>query len=82
MFADHHREAQRALKAARRERQVEYLKTVIRTGSQKAAADALGVRPQHVKNTLTDLYLRLDVGGMPEAVYVLWLRELWGEGED
>lgn len=82
MYAVHSREAQRALKAARHERQVEYLKVVIRTGSQKGAADVLGVRVQHVKNTLTDLYGRLDVGGMPEAVYVLWLRDLWGEQEE
>jgi DNA-binding NarL/FixJ family response regulator len=81
-YTVHEAAARKAVKAARRERQVAFLKAVMRTGSQKAAADALGVRVQHVKNTLCDLYDRLGVSSTTEAVYVLWLRDLWKEGAD
>lgn len=73
-------EANKAARRAKKARQVAYLQAVIRHGSQKDAAAELGVSVQHVKNTLGDLYTRLEVNSLPEAVYALWLRELWGEG--
>lgn len=65
--------------SASERRQVDFLRAVIRTGSQTTAAHAIGVSRQHLKNELTSLYARLGVSGMPAAVYVLWLRDLWGE---
>ena len=78
-YAVSYHDAQAALRAARRERQVAFLQQVLRSGSQKEAAEALGVSVQHVKNTLRDLYDRIGASSMAEATYILWLRDLWHE---
>ena len=60
-------------------RQVAVIQAIARHGSQKDAAAALGLRVQTVKNALGPAYRRLGVESMTEALYTLWLRDLWGE---
>lgn len=60
-----------------RDRQIMFLKAVIRTGSVKAGAHELGLSVNHVKNELSELYLRLGVHSIHEAAYRLWLQGLW-----
>jgi len=54
-----------------------FLRTVIRAGSVKAGAYALGRSENHVKNELHALYQELGVHSIHEAAYVLWLAHLW-----
>jgi ATP/maltotriose-dependent transcriptional regulator MalT len=53
------------------EREFEVVMTVARTGSNRAAAQQLGVTLQTIKNTLHKVYDKLDVAGLGQAVYVL-----------
>ena len=55
--------------------QLRVLAAYVRTGSQKAAAHECEISLQTVKNHLSALYARLDVGGGMEAVSRLgWVR--------
>lgn len=60
-------------------RQMTILKECFRSGSQKDAAVALGVRLHTVKQHLTALYRNLGVENAWEAAYRLWLRDAWDE---
>lgn len=59
--------------------QVECLAAVVRTGTREAAARAMGISPATLKWHLRELYRRLGVETMPEAIHALWLEELWRE---
>jgi len=52
--------------------QLELLITVVRTGSNRAAAEALGVPLQNVKNNLTRMYRRIGASNRDHAVYLVW----------
>jgi hypothetical protein len=55
--------------------QLEVLEAYILAGSQKAAANALGMALPTVKNTLSDLYTKLDVTSEMGAALVLgWVQ--------
>lgn len=51
--------------------QLRVLEAYTRLGSQKAVANELGIAVQTVKNHMTALYVRLNVGGAMEAVAAL-----------
>lgn len=56
-------------------RQLQVMAAYVRGGSQKAAAHEFGISIRTVKNHLTDLYARLGVGGVLEALTKLgWVR--------
>ena len=61
------------------ERQLLFLRETVRAGSIAMGAHRLGVSDNHLKNTLHALYGRLGVHSIHEALYVLWLRHLWGD---
>lgn len=57
------------------DRQVEVLASYLAHGRVKDAAAELGISPQTVKNHLSNLYDRLEVGGAVEAALALgWIR--------
>ncbi len=60
-------------------RQMEAVMTVARKGTYKDAAVAMGVTTGRIHALLHEAYIRLDVERWSEAVYRLWLAELWGE---
>jgi DNA-binding CsgD family transcriptional regulator len=54
--------------------QLRVMAAYVRTGSQKAAAHECNLALRTVKNHMSDLYARLDVGGAIEALTKLgWL---------
>ena len=56
------------------EHQLAILSAYMQTGSLKDAADTLGLAVPTVKNLLSELYSRLDVGGAIEAALALgWI---------
>lgn len=60
-------------------RQLQIVKVTARLGSHKLAAFEMGISHQTLKNHLTSVYAKLEVGSLPEALYLLWLRDLWEE---
>jgi hypothetical protein len=49
-------------------------------GGRRALHDQpVRIAPTTLKSHLRELYRRLDVGTMPEAIHTLWLRDLWLE---
>lgn len=61
-------------------RQLEVLRARFRYGSRKDAAVALGISEHTVRSHMERMCQRLGVNNAMDAVYVLWLRDLWGEG--
>lgn len=61
-------------------RAMEVLRETFRRGTVKEAAQALAISHVTAKNHLSQVYRRIGVDTMAEAAYVLWLRDLWGEG--
>ena len=60
-------------------RQLEVLRARFRYGSRKDAAVALGISECTVRSHMERMCQRLGVNNAMDAVYVLWLRDLWGE---
>ncbi len=60
-------------------RQMEAVMTVARKGTTKDAAVAMGVSTGRIHALLHEAYVRLGVERWSEAVYLLWLRDLWGD---
>jgi DNA-binding CsgD family transcriptional regulator len=60
-------------------RQADVLVSYARLGDQQSVAQALDMSVQTVKNHLGEAYRRLGVGSIVEAIYVLWLRQHFGD---
>ncbi len=60
-------------------RQMEAVMAVARKGTTKDAATAMGVTTGRIHALLHEAYLRLGVERWSEAVYRLWLADLWGD---
>jgi len=55
------------------------IREVARGYTQKEAAFHLGIKPKTIKDTLIHVYRKVGVNSTQEAIYVLWLREHFGE---
>jgi DNA-binding CsgD family transcriptional regulator len=62
-------------------RQREILKAATVGGYADGGA-SLGIAPGTVRDQLARVYRRLGVVSLPQALYVLWLREDWGEAPE
>lgn len=61
-------------------RQLEVLRARFRHGSRKEAAAALGIADVTARGHTTALLARIGATNAEEAAYLLWLRDLWGDG--
>jgi DNA-binding NarL/FixJ family response regulator len=60
-------------------RQADVVVAYARLGDQRSVAKALDMSIQTVKNHLSEAYKRLGVDSIVEAIYVLWLRQHFGD---
>ena len=60
-------------------RQMDCVKARVRHGSRKESAVALGIAETTVRAHITEALERVGASNLEGVVYVLWLRDLWGE---
>jgi DNA-binding CsgD family transcriptional regulator len=62
-------------------RQLEIVRQVARSGSNKEAAHVLGISEPHVKNVLSSAFKQHGATSIANLLYILWLRDLWDEDD-